>query len=140
MFGVGETERLGSEAYTEGVSRHVYLRVLDKARRVLAAGHAVVVDAVLAGPEERAAVEALAAGLDLPLAGLWLNAPRKLLLERVAGRSRDASDADARVVEMQLERDPGPGVWRPVDASGGPEETAARAATVLGLQLGPGLA
>jgi hypothetical protein len=59
LFGVGETDRLPAEAYSTDAGARVYAALNAKARRIIAAGHSVVVDAVFARPEERAAVGAL---------------------------------------------------------------------------------
>ncbi len=56
QFGVGETEKLPADAYTDEVTLRVYAMLADKARRVLAAGHSVIVDAAFARPQERAAL------------------------------------------------------------------------------------
>ena len=111
----------------------------DKARRALAAGHAVIVDAVFAKPEERAAIEAVAR--EAPAArfvGLWLTAPAETLIERVERRRGDASDADRRVVKEQLGYDLGEIAWRHVDASGSPAhslEEARQALLAAGVRL-----
>jgi len=46
---VPETERLPAAAYTPEVTAQVYAALAAKARRVLAAGHSAIVDAVFAG-------------------------------------------------------------------------------------------
>ena len=48
LFGVGETEKLPADAYTDEVTARVYAALADKARRIVAAGHSVIVDAVFA--------------------------------------------------------------------------------------------
>jgi predicted kinase len=50
--------------------------------------------------------------------GYWLEAPRAVLAARLDARVGDASDADARVLEQQLQRDPGQIGWTRVDAAG----------------------
>ena len=57
LFGVGETTRLGPEAYTPAAGEKVYAVLYSKMRHVLAAGHAGIVDAVFARPEERTEIE-----------------------------------------------------------------------------------
>ena len=61
LFGVEETDRLPAQSYTAEASAKVYAIVLRKARLALAAGHSVIADAVYSAPEERSAIEALAA-------------------------------------------------------------------------------
>ena len=53
LFGVAETEHLPPETYSADASANVYGIVADKADRVLAADHSVIVDAVFAKPVER---------------------------------------------------------------------------------------
>ena len=108
LHGVEETERLGSGAYTKEANRKVYATLRTKAREVLAAGHAALVDAVFARPEERAEIEAVAAELGVAFRGLWLEAPPSKLLDRVGARIGDASDATPDVVRQQLAGDTGP--------------------------------
>src|SRR5215472_12534613 len=51
MFGAAETERLPADAYGREESARVYATLADKARRVTAAGHSAIVDAVFATAE-----------------------------------------------------------------------------------------
>jgi hypothetical protein len=127
-FGVGETERLPAEAYAPDVTAAVYTTLADKARRVIAAGHSAIVDAVFARPHEREAIAA-AGGR-----GLFLTADLTTRLTRVAGRAADASDAGAAVARAQQDYDLGPfdgRAWTRIDGSGTPDETLARAKAAL---------
>lgn len=121
LFHVAETEKLPPEAYAAEVSPRVYERLRTLARRVLAGGYTVIVDAVHARPEERDAIEEVATQAGLPFAGIWLDAPAEELVRRVTARTGDASDADADVVRHQLAYDLGPIHWaraeRPVSTS-----------------------
>jgi aminoglycoside phosphotransferase family enzyme/predicted kinase len=120
LHGVEETKRLGPEAYTEAANDEVYATLRRKARQVLAAGHAAVVDAVFARPEERAEIETVAAELGVAFRGLWLEAPPSKLFDRVGARIGDASDATPDVVRQQLAADTGALAvsWVSVDAGG----------------------
>ena len=69
LHGVEATVRLAPETYTQAASDRVYAVLYEKARDVLAAGHAVIVDAVFAEPEERARIEGVAAELGVPFPG-----------------------------------------------------------------------
>ncbi len=131
LFGVGETDKLSSDAYTGDVTARVYAALADKARRVVAAGHAVIVDAVFAHPQERAAVAEAAKAANFPLRGLFLTADIETRVSRVGGRARDASDADPTVARAQERYEVGPLDWTPIDASGTPEATLARAKAAL---------
>ena len=131
LFGVGETEKLPRDAYTDDVTARVYATLADKARWIVAAGHSVIVDAVFAHPQERDAIAATAKTASLPLLGLFLTVDVETRLRRVGARLRDASDADAGVAKAQESYDLGPLDWIPVEASGTPEATLARAKAAL---------
>jgi aminoglycoside phosphotransferase family enzyme/predicted kinase len=131
LFGVPETERLKPEHYRAKVSEETYAQLLDKARRALVAGHAVIVDAVFARPAERAAIEAVARQLHRPFAGLWLAAPSETLFARVEARHGDASDADRAVVNEQLSYDIGEIAWLRIDAGGTPLQSLEKAKKTL---------
>lgn len=133
LFGVDEMVRLAPEAYTKAANDKVYATLSEKARTVLSAGHAVVVDAVHGTPVERAEIEALATGLGVPFQGLWLEAPPDRLIARVAARRRDVSDATPDVVRQQLAREIGPLTegWARVDARGSTAQTLEKARDVL---------
>jgi uncharacterized protein len=131
LFGVGETERLPPRAYAPEVTARVYAVLAEKARRIVGAGHSVIVDAVFARPAERAALADATRCAGIRLHGLFLTAPAEIRLARVGSRVHDASDADREVAEMQEAYDLGPLDWAPIDASGTVAETAARARAML---------
>jgi uncharacterized protein len=131
LFGLSETEKLPDSAYTGEVNARVYAALGDKARRIVAAGHSVIVDAVFAKPDERIAIAEAAKSARLPLQGLFLTADTATRLHRVGGRIRDASDADAAVAEAQERYDLGQVEWATVDASATPEATLGLAKAAL---------
>jgi len=131
LFGVGETEKLPADAYAPAVTARVYASLADKARRIVAAGHSVIVDAVFAQPDERAALAEAAGVASVALRGLFLTADLETRIGRVGGRARDASDADAAVAKAQERYDLGSLDWAEIDASGTPETTLARAKAAL---------
>ena len=118
IHGVRPETRLGSEAYRPEVSARVYAILRERAAAVLASGHSVVVDAVFDREDERESIAAVAHGLGVAFQGVWLEAPERLLLERVAARRGDPSDADSSVVRRQLERDVGHIAWNRLPADG----------------------
>jgi aminoglycoside phosphotransferase family enzyme/predicted kinase len=132
LFGKDENEKLPAQAYEAGVTAQVYAVIADQARRALAAGHSVILDAVFARPAERLLAEASAAVLGVGFRGFFLEAPLATRLARVGGRSRDASDADAAVARAQESYDVGALTWTRIDASGAPEDTLRAAQAVLG--------
>lgn len=117
LYGVAPTARLGPEGYTSEASANVYRRLTERAEVVLRAGHGAIVDAVHAREDDRRAVEAVARDAGAPFIGLWLDAPEPALIDRVARRRYDPSDADAAVVRMQRAQDSGTIGWHRLDAS-----------------------
>jgi aminoglycoside phosphotransferase family enzyme/predicted kinase len=131
LFGAGETDRLPGEAYTPQVTERVYAVLQDKARRILAAGHSILVDAVFAQAQERAALAAAAKAANIPLRGLFLTADLATRIARVGARVRDASDADEKIARAQESYDLGRFDWTQINAFGTPEDTLSRALAAL---------
>lgn len=131
LFGAGELERLPQEAYTPSASEEVYALLLERARQALAAGHAVVLDAVHGRPAERAAAEDLARAAGVAFTGLWLEADLVTLDARTAARRGDASDATPAVVREQARQASGAIGWQRLSAGGAPEQVAAAARRLL---------
>jgi aminoglycoside phosphotransferase family enzyme/predicted kinase len=131
IAGVAETAKLPAGAYTMEANDRVYAAVTGKARRALGAGHSVLLDAVFARPEERAALAVIAAETGVRFRGLFLTAGLATRIARIGGRAADASDADAAVAQRQESYDLGTMDWTEIDASGTPEETLAHARTAL---------
>jgi hypothetical protein len=133
LAGVGEFDRLADSTYAPEARKRVYQALNDKARLVLRAGHAIIIDAVFADHDLRENVQALAREIGVPFCGIWLHADPETLLKRVAGRHGDASDATAEVVRAQLQREQRPfaAEWATVDAGGTLADTVARAQIAL---------
>jgi aminoglycoside phosphotransferase family enzyme/predicted kinase len=122
--GIAPTERAPPGAYTAEADAAVFETLFTTAETLLRAGRAVVLDATFLRLELRTRAWAVAQACGVPFDGLWLEASDEVLEARVAGRSGDASDADVAVLRDQLTRDPGPMVWRVLDAAAPAAETA----------------
>ncbi len=131
LRGQALTERLPAEAYSQAAGEEVYDTMRHRARIALRAGHSVIADAVHARPEERQALEQIAAQEGARFDGLWLEAAEETLSARVDARRGDASDADARVVRQQQNYPLAEIAWHKISAAGTPEETLARARTAI---------
>src|SRR5262249_13190430 len=101
MFDVAETDRLPPQRYAPEVTARVYEFRNRKARRVVAAGHSVIIDAVFAREAERAAAAQAAKADGVDFHGLFLTADLDTRIKRIGGRTRDASDADAGIARTQ---------------------------------------
>ncbi len=113
------------------MTERVYGVLVDKARRILAAGHSAIIDAVFAQPQERDGIAAAAAASAVRFDGLFLTVSLETRLARVGARAHDASDADEKVAQAQERYDLGTLDWSPIDASGTVEETLTRAQAAL---------
>jgi aminoglycoside phosphotransferase family enzyme/predicted kinase len=127
LAGRREDERLPAEAYAAETSARVYAALIEKAGRILAAGHSAVVDAVYARPGERDALRRAAGAHGVRFQGVFLTADMATRAARVGARRGDASDATEAVVRAQEGYALGANDWAQVDASGTPEDTLARA-------------
>ena len=131
LAGVGSLTRLGPEHYGRDSSTRVYATLFEEAAAALETGHSVIVDAVFARPEERAGAPEVARRCGVPFNGMWLDAPPEVRIERVSGRQRNASDADAEVVRRQLDYDLGEIEWPIVNSDQPRPETLMRGRQIL---------
>jgi predicted kinase len=116
------------QSYTREASAQVYAAMTDRAHAMLERGWPVVVDAVFAAPDERAAIEDMARKANVPFLGLWLEADGAVMQQRVDARRGDASDADAGVVARQMTYDCGDlSAWRRIAANGSRDAVVAQA-------------
>jgi len=129
--GVAPEEKLPPSAYTKEAHAETYRQLLAEAETCLAAGHAVIADAVHARPEERAAIAALAQRLAIPFIGLWLEAPTDLLASRLDARRGDASDATVEIIRAQVGYTAAPTDWIRLDAAAGIDAVVDSARTAL---------
>jgi aminoglycoside phosphotransferase family enzyme/predicted kinase len=132
LHGVAPGDRLPRAAYRKEASRPVYDALAGRAAVLVRAGHAAIADAVFLDPAERAQIERVAHQAGVPFQGLWLSAPEHILVQRVAARRGDVSDATPDVLRQQLATAPGALTWPLLDVSGSPEAVAAQARALLG--------
>lgn len=117
LWGRRPSEALPPEAYAEGESERVYGALMREADLVLKGERSVILDAVFLKPAERAAAETAAKAAGVRFEGVWLDTPTDIMRRRLATRTGDASDANERVLEQQLRRDPGAIGWTRTSAS-----------------------
>ncbi|HUZ31462.1 MAG TPA: AAA family ATPase [Xanthobacteraceae bacterium] len=139
MFHVAQTDRLTPDHYRPSASEQVYRALNQKAGQVVRAGHSVIVDAVFVEPQQRTAIEMMAANAGIVFCGLFLVADLHTRLRRVGGRGPDASDADATTVRTQEKASTGSIAWTIIDASRSPEETVVTARIALKTLVGDGI-
>ena len=123
LSGVGVHQRLDQHGYAPAMTERTYGRLFELGKRALAAGQAVIADAVFARPDQRDAIALVARKAGVPFRGLWLVAAPDVMVRRVGERSRNASDATADIVELQLSYDLGAIEWDRVDSSGSRQDT-----------------
>lgn len=119
--GLPPEARLPPSFYTAASDQETWEAMFESADDHLACGTSVILDAVFMRRSERDVAEMLAARARVPFTGLWLEAPERDRIARVASRSGDASDAGIEVVREQSRRSPGELHWhrmrvnRPLD-------------------------
>jgi predicted kinase len=126
MFQVSAETRLPPEAYRSEISEKVYATQLSEAAGIVAVGHSVVAEAVFDREEDRARMADCARKAGVSFAGIWLDAPTEVLLERVDARRNDVSDATTEIVRLQAMRQREPTSWIEIAALGEPSEIVAR--------------
>ena len=131
MFGVSPLSRLPSGAYSRATTDRVYEEFVGQAGAIGATRHAVIVDAAFLTHEQRQAIERTAQSSGLAFMGLWLAAPESVLVERIASRGPDVSDATAEVVRAQTRQDIGPLSWRSLDAARHPDRVLDEARSLV---------
>jgi uncharacterized protein len=109
--------RLSPSAYGPAITERVYNGLHGHALASLKAGYTVIVDATFLRADERKRIAASADLAGVPFVGIWLEAPREVLVARIAARRLDASHADMPVLEQQLEIDAGTMDWHRIDST-----------------------
>ena len=103
----GEANAVAGGIYSADAHAHTQAALLARARQVLQAGFAVLVDATFGARAQRAQFIALAQALQVPCRILSFSAPEAVLRERVQRRLQqggDASEATLEVLQSQLAR------------------------------------
>ena len=111
LFGLAPNDDSGSAMdagiYTGEATARTYDRLMELARRVLRAGYTPLVDATFLRASERHQYHDLAAAEGAAFGILALDVPEATLRERLRQRAAmagEASKADGRVLDHQLER------------------------------------
>ena len=98
---------LGQRLYSATMTEAVYTRLCECAAAILCGGHGALIDATFSRRAMRQRFVALAAQLGVRVGMIHCHAELPILRARLAERQRahlDASEADARVLEWQLQR------------------------------------
>ncbi|MGX5734999.1 bifunctional aminoglycoside phosphotransferase/ATP-binding protein [Bosea thiooxidans] len=118
LCGVAAETRLPPEGYSDDVSGRTYAEMARIAGNALAQGHAAIADAVFDRQAERGRIAEVAQRAGVPFHGLWLEAPERVLVERVAARRGDPSDATPDIVMGQLARKGAASEWTTLASRG----------------------
>lgn len=131
LAGVAPEVRLAPAHYTIEAGETVYATLCAEAATSLSGGQSVVADAVFARPDEREGIEAAARAAGVPFLGLWLEAGTGTRVDRIQGRTDDASDATVKVARDQDRYDPGAITWHRLDSSNAIEALTTRALALI---------
>jgi aminoglycoside phosphotransferase family enzyme/predicted kinase len=131
LMGKTMFERLAPEAYGAEMTIRTFETMFAEAEAALKAGHSVICDAVFARPEQRDRLKDIAARLGVPFTAGWAEAPADVLKERVASRTRNASDATPEVLDMQFGYELGALDWVKIDTAGDKDASFRQARRLL---------
>jgi hypothetical protein len=99
---------LGKGIYSIEATEKTYRKLEELAAHIIDAGYPVIVDAVFLNYQEREYFRDLAENRQIPFIILECTTDEETLRQRVAQRKNDISDADLKVLEMQLSE------WKPL--------------------------
>lgn len=134
LMGVGLTDPLPPEGYQPAITAQVYAMLMETCSALAAQGVPVIADGVFSRPEERAAIEAVAAKIGCPFHGLWLEASFDVAAARIEKRTGDASDATPDIRALQQELDLGGISWTRVATDRANDGAFKQAKMVLGIR------
>eukprot|EP00730_Choanoeca_flexa_P020118 TRINITY_DN9833_c0_g1_i1.p1 TRINITY_DN9833_c0_g1~~TRINITY_DN9833_c0_g1_i1.p1 ORF type:complete len:530 (+),score=127.85 TRINITY_DN9833_c0_g1_i1:20-1609(+) len=131
--------KLPKEGYSAEATKRCYAELIAKAVEMYNMGFCAVVDATFSDSAQQLAIQQAMNKLGIPFQGVWLTAPKEVLLKRVAQRQqaqlKDASDMTAELLktkEMPLCNDVEAG-WKLVPAEHEPQDVLARTKACLDL-------
>jgi len=127
LWGITPAQRLPEAAYSAEMSARVFHTIAEQAEIILRAGHSVIADAVYGRSDERAALAKIAEHAHAKFVGLWLDAPKETLENRISSRTNDASDATVDVLRKQLEHVVAPRDWAIIEAEARPNDVLLQA-------------
>ena len=126
LVGADKYSPMPQSAYTPSISDQVYTRMRELTSIITKAGISVILDAVFDRMVDRDRIDDMAARLSIPFQGIWLDVSRNKMMERISGRTNDASDATAEILQAQLNRSNGiETTWLRLPADGSPNENYA---------------
>lgn len=104
LAGLPPETRLPPTHYTRRNDAETYEALFESADDHLSCGSTVILDAAFLNRSEREVAQALALQARVPFTGIWLEAPDRDRIARVAARTGDASDVTAEVARDQARR------------------------------------
>src|SRR5688572_32037435 len=116
LAGVPVDQKLSAEFYSSAFSRKTYAEFDCRIIEALEKGHMVIADGVFMGERRRDELASFARDAGAGFIGLWLDTPPDIMKARADARKGDASDADSKVIEMQMAADLGHISWERLDA------------------------
>ena len=131
LWGVAPAEVLPEEAYTRKFSQKTYEEVDRRIEQALSEGRVVFADAVFATAFGRGKVQETADNQEAAFTGVWLEAPPETLRQRADARVGDVSDADSRIVDLQLSFNLGEIDWAKVDSGHSADDTRRQVCQIL---------
>jgi hypothetical protein len=133
LAGIPVDQTLPAEFYSSAFSKKTYAEFDRRMLEALGQGRIVFADGVFLGEKRREELKSLAESAGANFIGLWLDTPPEIMKARAEARkgTGDASDADSKVIDIQLAADLGKITWDRLDAGGTAENTYRQAAAVL---------